>query len=285
MESPPDDNERLTLDSDSAADFDPDVSPQSDGGGAEQPTPVARFGAGKAIASFLLLLISQVLVGIAVIVLTLIVAVVRGENIADEQVMGRLLQDTQAVTLLAASIASVLVVYLIARLWAWPLVLDRSANGIGFRPAPYRYVAAAAGVGVVLGVCYLSVVQWLVPFDPTTPIGPLAAAAKTGGATRLAWAVLALIIAPVVEEFFFRGLLLKGFVTTWGVAAGSAAATILFISLHLLETFAYWPATVAITVMALVTLGARVVTGSLVPAIAAHIGYNAIIVAAVYAAS
>jgi membrane protease YdiL (CAAX protease family) len=101
--------------------------------------------------------------------------------------------------------------------------------------------------------------------------------------TRIAWAVLALVFAPLVEEFFFRGLLLRGFTSSWGRRIGGLIVTLLFIATHLFETFNYWPATLAILFLGIITLLARWSTGSLLPALAAHLAYNSIIVVAVFA--
>jgi membrane protease YdiL (CAAX protease family) len=59
------------------------------------------------------------------------------------------------------------------------------------------------------------------------------------------------------------------------VLGGSVAVTVLFALLHLSETFRYWPALVAITVMAIATLSARLLSRGLIPAMVMHLGYDA----------
>jgi membrane protease YdiL (CAAX protease family) len=113
-------------------------------------------------------------------------------------------------------------------------------------------------------------------------LGPLAAAAVRGGVTRLAWAFLALVFAPIVEEFFFRGLLFAGFAHSWGNRVGALIVTVLFIVMHLFETFRYWPATVTVSLLAVGTLAARRFSGSLAPAITFHAGYNLVVVVMAY---
>ncbi|HJX26769.1 MAG TPA: CPBP family intramembrane glutamic endopeptidase, partial [Thermoanaerobaculia bacterium] len=109
------------------------------------------------------------------------------------------------------------------------------------------------------------------------------AAAAAGGLSRIAWAVLALAFAPIVEEFLFRGLLLYGFTSSWGASAAAVAVTVLFVLLHLPETINYWPAIVAVSMLAIGTLAARQRTGSLFPAAALHLTYNLVLVVAVFA--
>jgi uncharacterized protein len=95
--------------------------------------------------------------------------------------------------------------------------------------------------------------------------------------------VIALLYAPVIEELLFRGLLFKGFSASWGVKTAGVVVTVLFVVLHLFETINYWPATVAVTTMAIGTLLARIRTGSLIPSVAMHFAYNAAVVTGAYA--
>jgi membrane protease YdiL (CAAX protease family) len=99
---------------------------------------------------------------------------------------------------------------------------------------------------------------------------------------RVALAAIAMLYAPLFEELLFRGLMLRGMTASWGVRAAGIVVTVLFFLLHLPETFGYWPASLAILGISVVTLFARLRTGSLAPAIAAHFGYNLIAVAMLF---
>jgi membrane protease YdiL (CAAX protease family) len=242
------------------------------------------FGAGKASAAFFLLLLAQVVAAIAVMVAGTIVALIRGQNIADPAFASRLTAATSAPLLIAAAIASTLAVFATARFWAWHIVRDKSSDGIGMTAAPRTQILFWSGAGVLVSMLYLATAIWIVPFDPSAPAGPLATAVSGGLLNRIAFAILALLFAPFVEEFFFRGLLLKGFSTSWGAKAGSIVVTVLFVLLHLGETYNYWPATLFVTLMACGTLAARRLTGSLAPAIALHGSYNLVIVLFVFMA-
>jgi membrane protease YdiL (CAAX protease family) len=121
----------------------------------------------------------------------------------------------------------------------------------------------------------------IAPAPPPPAFGAGKALLSFGWA--LAGAALALLAAPVLEELFFRGVLLQGFARSWGLRVSSVLVTVLFWMLHLSETIGYWPANVAIVALAVVALVARLRTGSLGAAVAAHLGYNVLVVAAVYA--
>lgn len=244
------------------------------------PAPVAvshpSFGAGKAILAFLILFVAQLIAGVYVVVVAMVLAAVRGANVGDEALIARIVNGLTTPTLIAAATFSVAAVIAAARLWAWPQVFDRSDDGLGLRPTRGLHIALWALVGASCSMLYMFVIT-LVPPDPSMPLGPLATAASNGGLNRMVWVVLALLFAPLVEEFFFRGMLLKGFANSWGFWPAAITVTILFVAMHLFETMNYWPATAAVSTMAVVALTARRTSGSLWPAIALHAGYNFVI--------
>lgn len=245
---------------------------------APSPAPTPQFGALKALAAFFLLLFAQLTAGIFVMLVAMISGALRGIDVTNNAIVTRLMNDAMPALLFASGAFSTAAVLAIARAWAWPAVLDRSESGIGLNRAHPRAIALWAIAGAVLSAIYMSSVQWLVPPDPSTPAGPLAQAAASGGMNRVMWIVLALLFAPLVEEFFFRGVLLKGFTNSWGLWPGAIVTTILFVLLHLMETIHYWPATVAVTTMAIAVLLARRISGSLIPPMAMHFSYNLTIV-------
>lgn len=240
-------------------------------------TVAPRFGALKASFALVFLIIGQMVAGIVVVIAGMIVAVVRGRDISDPSFSASLVRETVAPLLLASAAVSVLVVFAVTRAWAWHLVRDKGSD-LGMTAVGWSRTLSWCAAGASVAAAYVFVAPRIIPFDPSTPLGPLASAASRGGVDRLAWAILALVFAPLVEEFFFRGLLLAGFAHSWGSRASAIAVTVLFVLLHLFETFRYWPATVAVTLLAVGALAARRSTGSLWPAVTFHWGYNFVIV-------
>ena len=117
----------------------------------------------------------------------------------------------------------------------------------------------------------------LTNFFPLTrgqPVGPLARAAMAGGFQQVVLAVLAVFIAPVIEEFLFRGALLAGFEQSMGRPRAVVLVTTAFVLLHLPEVRHYAPAMIAITGLALLLMGVRLKTGSIGPSIVLHSCYN-----------
>jgi membrane protease YdiL (CAAX protease family) len=245
------------------------------------PPPAPHFGALRAFLSLVLMLLGQGAAAVGVLLAGTVVAVVAGVSPDKAGFAGKLPTLLMAPLILAAAMASAAVALLIARAWAWDYVTDCGENGIGIRPIPVRAALYSLAAGLTIAGVYVAVTVWFVPFEGRS-LGPLAAAAARGGATRAAWALIAVAIAPIVEEFFFRGLLLKGFTATWGVAAGAVIVTILFVAMHLTETASYWPAVAAIASLAIATLAARMLTKTLAAPVLIHLGYNVLIVVCAY---
>jgi membrane protease YdiL (CAAX protease family) len=70
---------------------------------------------------------------------------------------------------------------------------------------------------------------------------------------------------------------------SWGPVAAAFAITFAFLLLHVTEAGGYPLALAAIGTLGLAALAARVLSGSLLPPVLLHSGYNAVVVAAVIA--
>jgi len=112
--------------------------------------------------------------------------------------------------------------------------------------------------------------------------GPLATAAQLGGWQRLLWAIIALLLAPPIEEFIFRGVLFSGVSNSIGVFFSAVITTLIFIVIHIPEAQYYWPTLIGIGALSIATIFFRIKTKSFIPAIAVHFSYNLVIVVTVY---
>jgi len=92
--------------------------------------------------------------------------------------------------------------------------------------------------------------------------------------------VMVVLIAPVVEELFYRGLVLRSMERRWGTAVAVGASSLLFASLHF-QWFDLLPLTLAGLAFALM----RVRSGRLGPAIWTHVGFNLVAVISLVASS
>ncbi|HEX8154374.1 MAG TPA: type II CAAX endopeptidase family protein [Thermoanaerobaculia bacterium] len=244
-----------------------------------EPKP---FTAARAFAMFVLLFAGQMLAAIVAVIVAFAVGVARGADLGDANAVRGLMTGLELPIFAASAIGSAIALVLGARLLAWDLVRKPAADGIGTLTAPKRAVILWSLLGFATAVIYIVVATKLLPPDPSTPLGPLARTAAQGGIARVFWAILGILFAPPVEEFLFRGLMFRGFTNSWGPRVAGVLVTVLFVAMHLVETWRYWPATVAILSLALVALAARIRTGSLIAPIAVHVAYNAGIVISAY---
>jgi hypothetical protein len=152
---------------------------------------------------------------------------------------------------------------------------------IGWRRASAPDVVRAALTGLAAVAAFAVVARFLPA--PGNDVGPLARAAQAGGGQRAAWALLAVAIAPPVEELVFRGVLYSGLARSLTPSRAGFVTTMIFVAMHATEIGAYWPAWVAIGVLSTLAWRARAATGSLVPAVVLHASYNLGLVLATYA--
>jgi membrane protease YdiL (CAAX protease family) len=150
---------------------------------------------------------------------------------------------------------------------------DTSPVGIGWasggRASPWLGLAAGVATAATIKLAL-----WLFPQEPGAPLGPVAELAS--GPDRLYLVPIALALAPLLEELLFRGVLLAGLTASWGRGPGAAVTTLAFVGLHAYELLFYPPALVGVVGLALLTLWLRIRFRALGPAVAAHLGYNAV---------
>jgi membrane protease YdiL (CAAX protease family) len=84
-------------------------------------------------------------------------------------------------------------------------------------------------------------------------------------------------IVPLAEELFFRGALYGALRRSYGAFWAATVSSLCFVLSHLSMTS--WP---ALLFMAALLAHLRVVSGSLLPCIALHVGFNAVAVASVF---
>lgn len=239
------------------------------------------FGATRAILTFVLVIVAQVVAGIGVIAYALVRDVVRGINVGSPLYVGRMTEQMMPATLYATVFITAAAVYLMLRVWGGHLVFDRSVHGFGLFVPPLKQIAVWTAIGFASAAAILTLSQFVDAHGAKG--GPLWHMAESGGSARLAWAFAGLVYAPVFEELIFRGLMLRGFMASWGLPAAGILVTVLFFVSHIPEMIGYWPSMLGIFLLSVLTLAARLRTGSVVSAMYVHLAYNVTLVAAVYA--
>jgi len=155
-------------------------------------------------------------------------------------------------------------------------------DAIGVRSAPTQQVAIAAAVGLLLSALFGLVLMPMFPPSSPQQLGPLVAAVSEGGWVLYVCTFFAVCIAPPSEELIFRGVFFAGLARRMSGILAALISSVAFVLIHVSSTSPYWPALVAVALLALAAQLARVRTGSLVPGIAMHAVYNAALFAAAY---
>lgn len=189
--------------------------------------------------------------------------------------------DDLPLTIVAALQVPLWLGYLGAPLWA----ARTKGNGVmadfGFRmrwtDVPIGLVIGVATQVALIPLLYVPIFWLTGKQDLSAPARELTDRATDPAGTVLLIAIV-VIGAPIVEELFFRGLLLRSVEKRFGTAWAVATTSILFGAIHL--QLAQFPA-LATAGLVFATLTVR--TGRLGPAIWAHIGFNGVAVASLLA--
>jgi len=142
------------------------------------------------------------------------------------------------------------------------------------RPEP----AAAAMytfLGGVVALSYVFIARAFPPSDEQMVGGPLSRLAESGPAGLAIWFLLAVFVAPVMEELLFRGYAFLGARRRLGSVGAGAVITVVFVALHITETGSYLPALAGITTISTVLILVMIRSSNLAYCITCHLGYNA----------
>jgi membrane protease YdiL (CAAX protease family) len=245
------------------------------------PSP-KRFGASQAWIIFLSYIGVQLALGFVVGFMFSVVYALhhhgRLDGFAEE------MRLPLAIGALAGVIAGGLAAWWLARRAARRDLQQPTLALFGWRPSDARAILAAVLTGLALGAVYMALAA-IFPPPRSGHMGLIARTVSGGGWPLVVWGGFAVLIAPPVEEFVFRGVMWTGLERSWGPLAAALAVTGTFVLLHVTEAGGYPLALVAIGSLGLAALVARVLTDSLVPAVLLHSGYNFVVVGALAAGS
>ena len=174
--------------------------------------------------------------------------------------------------------ASALVICLLSAVSWLPVLalLALAARATSDQPlGPWRGAGRyriALVVAVAVFVTGASLVLSILAGDASTPLED----AIRGPLDLWAVVVFALVVAPVVEEIFFRGYLYTAVENTLGGWLAVLLIGLLFGLFHGLQYAGVPAALAAVTLMGLGTTWVRRYTGAVLPCILLHVAYNAV---------
>lgn len=197
---------------------------------------------------------------------------------AREEAVTQVLKTLVPIALPVSGAAGCIALLLTLRGWRKRMSTRALAETIGLGRGTDHQLFIGLIAGAALSVIFLILMPY-VPYRPSSP-SLITEIALGSGLSWWAWIISAVALAPPIEEFMFRGVLLGGLTGTWGLRAGALVSATMFWLMHAPEWLEYWPAAVAIALMTAVVTWLRLRTRSLGPSIAAHFAYNLVLVGA-----
>ena len=174
---------------------------------------------------------------------------------------------------LAGFLLSAAWVFFYTRRRARHLLRRGGADGIAWR-APQLRAYAAAVLVALLAMVFSGLMFDLLPPDLDKLTGPTSKLLAAPGLPRLTVMTLAIVGAPVVEEFTFRGALFASLTRRFSVPWAGVITTLVFVALHAPDKLGWWPGFVAVGFLGALLLVLRLRYKSLWPGMLAHCLYN-----------
>jgi membrane protease YdiL (CAAX protease family) len=154
---------------------------------------------------------------------------------------------------------------------------DTSPTGAAWVLGSFKDIAKGVGVGALTGCCYCALAMAIQRRDDGATLGPIATMAATPGLLQLLWLFLALVLAPLIEEPLFRGVLYGGYRNSFGPVRAAVLTTSIFLLLHITEMIHFLPSMLGVLGLAIAALWIRLRSSAIGPAVAVHFGYNAVL--------
>jgi len=151
---------------------------------------------------------------------------------------------------------------------------DGSPAGIGWRPAPVKAYLLAFLFAVMIIMLVIIIVHVAPPDLSKLKNMPSAKLFQSPGPGALVLVVLAVFIAPPVEEYVFRGGIFAALASRVSPFWAGVITTLLFMVVHAPEKIYYLPGFIDVGLMAAAAAWLRVRFGSIRPGIWLHILYN-----------
>ena len=171
--------------------------------------------------------------------------------------------------------------FLLSAAWVWaytrrharPLLRLGEATGIAWR-APRLRAYGAAVLVALLAMVFGGLMFQLFPPDLGRLTGPTSKLLAAPGLPRLTVMFLAIVGAPLMEEFTFRGALFAALARRLSLPWAGTLTTGVFVVLHAPDKLGWWPGFLAVGFLGALLLVLRLRYRSLWPGMLAHCLYN-----------
>ena len=160
----------------------------------------------------------------------------------------------------------------------------RHGSGPGFKRAvawekPQPSLAQAAVLAVALGVVFAVISSFILTTRLVNPSTPLSEALDQNQSSVLmvVFLILAILVAPLLEEIVFRGYFFGVIKAAWGTTAAVVVIALLFGLMHVDQYWGDWTAITLVTILGFVMTILRSSTESVIPGVITHYVYNGLV--------
>jgi len=151
---------------------------------------------------------------------------------------------------------------------------DTSPIGAAWVTGRWEFVVKGLIIGLIIGACDQTFILIARHYVTYKDLDPLHRMAFTPGLPQIIWVVVAVLLAPPVEEMLFRGVLYGGYRKSFGPFWAAVSTTLLFVALHIPYYTHFLSNVIGIIGATLAALWCRLRWKAIGPAIGVHIGYN-----------
>ncbi|MGH8372149.1 MAG: CPBP family glutamic-type intramembrane protease, partial [Gammaproteobacteria bacterium] len=149
--------------------------------------------------------------------------------------------ELRAWTVLTGGLFAVGWVALFTGSYARSWLREPGADGIAWcAPIKRRAYGSAIAFALILAILVV-IVEYLLPPDPNQLSGPIDELAHSHGLPHILFILIAVVLAPLLEEFLFRGLMFAILVRSFNTVTAVVVTTLLFVALHAPDKIHYWP--------------------------------------------
>ena len=151
-------------------------------------------------------------------------------------------------------------------------------EAIAWRKPKPSFLKAALGAAA-LGVFFAVVSSYILVTRPESPSTPLSEALEANQSSLLMviFLVLAVMVAPLVEEIIFRGYLFGVLDAARGRTTAIVVVALLFGLMHMDQYWGDWEAIALVTLLGLAMTIVRSLTGSVIASVITHYVYNGLV--------
>ena len=239
--------------------------------------PKPKLRATTALLIFAFYLVGQFLPAFAIMLIKTVRFIHDGGDITSQAAKNDLMASAMPLIAISSFIGGAICLALGALIVKKSL-RDNSPFGAAWIKGRPNVIPTSLFLGGCVALIYILIPLLILPPEGGK-VGAFTRMAIHPGLGQLTWAAIALLLAPFIEELLFRGVMLGGFNRSFGLWWGVVLTNFLFICVHFSEAVHYWPAFIGIGLLAAVATRQRLATQAIGPAMAAHFGYNLIIVA------